>query len=115
MTEAHHASIRGSDAALREQLTDGAIGNTAFAERSNVVLDCQQPGSTRRSMERKLRRSIAEALQRIGRDDRSSHGNGSMIATMMDSIEQRTGCVEAAMTQHLAQHRVQPCTQRGCV
>jgi hypothetical protein len=66
-------------------------------------------------MERKLRRSIAEALQRIGRDDRSSHGNGSMIATMMDSIEQRTGCVEAAMTQHLAQHRVQPCTQRGCV
>ena len=35
------------DAGLRQQFADGAVGNAALAQRSNVLLERQQPRSTR--------------------------------------------------------------------
>ena len=47
MTEIHDTSVGGGDAALRQQFADGAVGNTAFAQRSNVLFKRQQSRSTR--------------------------------------------------------------------
>ncbi len=47
MAKVGDASIRGGDAALRQQFADGAIGNAAFAKRGDVILEGQQTRSTR--------------------------------------------------------------------
>ena len=42
VTEVDDAGVGCGDSALRQQFADGAVGNTAFAQRSNVLLKRQQ-------------------------------------------------------------------------
>jgi hypothetical protein len=41
VTEVNDAGVGCGDSALRQQFADGAVGNTAFAQRSNVLLERQ--------------------------------------------------------------------------
>ena len=46
MTKVHDTGVGRSNAALREQFADGAVGNAAFAQRSNVLFERLQSGSS---------------------------------------------------------------------
>src|SRR5882672_1674558 len=78
MAKVGDASIRRWDAGLREQFTDGAIGNAAFAKRGDVILEGQQPRSTRLGGGRVVRRGSAKAIQRFKWDGSLIHGQRSM-------------------------------------